>query len=168
MYLFLERGEGREKERERNIDRPPLACSQLGTWPATPACALSGNRTVTLQFSGQCSIHTGHTSQGSLLIFIYHLWVWDCQFHVFAFPSLLLDKCDSFNSLVVRLLYSTIFWWFWMMIILYFSCNFCYSCVRRWAVFTYASILTGSPLFMIFSPSLWLFVCYENTVQHAQ
>ena len=32
VYLFLERGEGREKERERN-------------WPATQACAPAGNRT---------------------------------------------------------------------------------------------------------------------------
>ena len=39
MYLFLERGEGREKERERNVSvwlllEYPL----LGTWPATWAC----------------------------------------------------------------------------------------------------------------------------------
>ena len=43
-YLFLERGEVREKERERNINVwLPLACPQLGTWPATQACALTGN-----------------------------------------------------------------------------------------------------------------------------
>ena len=35
IYLFSERGEGREKERERNIDWLPLACPQLGTWLAT-------------------------------------------------------------------------------------------------------------------------------------
>ena len=29
IYLFLERGEGREKERERNIDWLPLACMPL-------------------------------------------------------------------------------------------------------------------------------------------
>ena len=44
VYLFLERGEGREKERERNIDWLPLACPQQGTWPATQACALTGTR----------------------------------------------------------------------------------------------------------------------------
>ena len=27
IYLFLERGEGREKERDRNIDRLPLTCT---------------------------------------------------------------------------------------------------------------------------------------------
>ena len=32
IYLFLETGEGREKERERNIDTwSPLMCPQLGT-----------------------------------------------------------------------------------------------------------------------------------------
>ena len=41
IYLFLERGERREKERERNINVwLPLA----RTWPATQACALTGNR----------------------------------------------------------------------------------------------------------------------------
>ena len=46
MYLLLDRGEGREKERERNIDVwLPLTRSLLGTWPTTQACALTGNQT---------------------------------------------------------------------------------------------------------------------------
>ena len=47
INLFLERGEGREKERERNITvwLPPM-CPSLGTWPATQACALTGNPLV--------------------------------------------------------------------------------------------------------------------------
>ena len=46
IYLFLERGEGKEKERERNINVwLPLTCPLLGTWPATQACALTGNQT---------------------------------------------------------------------------------------------------------------------------
>ena len=45
-YLFLERREGKEKERERNINVwLPLLHPLLGTWPATQACALTGNRT---------------------------------------------------------------------------------------------------------------------------
>ena len=45
MYLFLERGEGREKERERNINVWfPLTGPPLGTWPETQACALTGNQ----------------------------------------------------------------------------------------------------------------------------
>ena len=44
LLLFLERGKGREKERERNINVwLPLTCPLLGTWPATQACALTGN-----------------------------------------------------------------------------------------------------------------------------
>ena len=41
IYLFLERGE----ERETNINVClPLMRPLLGTWPATQACALTGNR----------------------------------------------------------------------------------------------------------------------------
>ena len=43
LFIFLER-EGREKERERNINVwLPLMCPLLGTWPTTQACALTGN-----------------------------------------------------------------------------------------------------------------------------
>ena len=46
IYLFLERREGREKETDRNSNVwLPLACPQLGTCPATQACALTGNQT---------------------------------------------------------------------------------------------------------------------------
>ena len=46
IYLFLERGEGKEKERKRNSNVwLPLACLLLGTWPAVQACALTGNWT---------------------------------------------------------------------------------------------------------------------------
>ena len=45
IYLIF-RERGREGERERNINRwMPLARPLLGTWPATQACALTGNRT---------------------------------------------------------------------------------------------------------------------------
>ena len=47
-YLFLDREEGGETERERNINVwLPLVC-QLETWPTTQACALTGYRTATL------------------------------------------------------------------------------------------------------------------------
>ena len=44
LFIVLDRGEGREKERERNIHMwlPPM-CPLLGTWPATQARALIGN-----------------------------------------------------------------------------------------------------------------------------
>ena len=45
MYLFLERGEGREKV-ERNINVwLPVKHPPLGTWPATQVPVLTGNRT---------------------------------------------------------------------------------------------------------------------------
>ena len=44
IYLSLDRGEGRKKDRERNINVwLPFTCPQLGTWPTTQACALTGN-----------------------------------------------------------------------------------------------------------------------------
>ena len=47
VFIFRDRGrEGKEKERERNIIVwLPVMCPHLGTWPATQACALTGNRT---------------------------------------------------------------------------------------------------------------------------
>ena len=46
IYLFLDRGEGSEEERERNIRVwLPLMCSLLGTWSSTQARALAGNPT---------------------------------------------------------------------------------------------------------------------------
>ena len=44
--MVLERGEGRDKERERNVNVwLPLTHPLLGTWPATQASALTGNQT---------------------------------------------------------------------------------------------------------------------------
>ena len=46
IYLFLDGVGEREKEKERNINVwLTLVCLLLGTWPATQACALTGNRT---------------------------------------------------------------------------------------------------------------------------
>ena len=69
IYLFLDRGEGREKERERNINVwLPLVNPLCGTWPTTQACALTGIELATLWFSGWCSIQS-HTSLGPLVFF---------------------------------------------------------------------------------------------------
>ena len=40
-YLFLEREEGKEKE--RNINQLPFAHPQSGSWPTTQTCVLTGN-----------------------------------------------------------------------------------------------------------------------------
>ena len=42
---------------KRNINRLPLAYPQLGTWPATQACALVGIEPVTLWCTGWHSIY---------------------------------------------------------------------------------------------------------------
>ena len=65
IYLFLERGEGREKERERNINQLPPTHPPLGTWPATQARALTGNGTSDLPVCGTMLHPLGHTGQGT-------------------------------------------------------------------------------------------------------
>ena len=72
IYLFLERREGREKERERNIHVwLPLLRPLLGTWPATQACALTGNRTADPLVHRLVLSPLSHTSQGPSIT-IYH------------------------------------------------------------------------------------------------
>ena len=71
VYLFLERGEGREKEKERNtnceryIDQLPLPHPQVGTWPTTQECALTGNQTNHLLVLRPVLNPLSHTSQGN-------------------------------------------------------------------------------------------------------
>ena len=66
IYLFSERGKGRDKERERNIDRLPLICPQMGTWPTTHACALTGSQTGDFSVCGLALNPLSHTTQGYL------------------------------------------------------------------------------------------------------
>ena len=68
MYLFLEKGEGREKERERNISVwLPLTRSKLGTGYATQAHVLTGNRTSNPLVCRPALKPLSHSSQGSFL-----------------------------------------------------------------------------------------------------
>ena len=62
FYLFLERG----KEEERNIHVwLPLKRPLLGTWPATQACALTGNQTCDPLVCRPAALSPlRHTSQG--------------------------------------------------------------------------------------------------------
>ena len=67
IYLFLERGEGREKERERNINVwLPLAHPLL----RTQACALTENRTGDPLVCSLALNPLSHTSQGSFLCYV--------------------------------------------------------------------------------------------------
>ena len=69
IYSFLDRREGkekgREKERERNINVwLTLVCPLLGSWPATQACALTGNRSGDTLVLRWVPNPLSHTSQG--------------------------------------------------------------------------------------------------------
>ena len=73
IYLFLERGRWKEKERERNINVwLPLAYPLLGTWPATQACALTGNLTSNPLVHRPALSPLSHTSQGVTHLFLKH------------------------------------------------------------------------------------------------
>ena len=66
FYLFLDRGKGREKERERNFKVwLPLIHLQLGICSATQACALTGNQTRDPLVRRPALSPRSHTSQGS-------------------------------------------------------------------------------------------------------
>ena len=65
FIYFLERGEGKEKEKERNINVClPLMCPQLGIWPTMQACALTGNWTSNPLVCRPKLNPLGYTSQG--------------------------------------------------------------------------------------------------------
>ena len=68
---FLERGEGREKDREKNINVwLPLSHRLLGTWPATQACVLTGNPTGDPWFAA-CTQFTEPHQPGLHLLVLY-------------------------------------------------------------------------------------------------
>ena len=71
MYLFLERGDGREKDWKRNIDRLPLLhlptrdqIHNPGTESTTQARAPTGNHTGGLSLGGTMPEPLSHTGQG--------------------------------------------------------------------------------------------------------
>ena len=70
FYLFIFRERGRKGERERNINVwLPLMHPLLGTWPATQACALTGNPTGD-PLVGRLELNQlSHTSQGYYCLF---------------------------------------------------------------------------------------------------
>ena len=62
MCLFLETGEGREKERERNINVLEKHQSAASNTPPTQACALSGIKPATFQFADDAQPTESHQS----------------------------------------------------------------------------------------------------------
>ena len=69
IYLFLERGERRKKERGRNINQLPLAHPHLGAWPTTEACALVRNQTSAPLVRSPALNPLSHTSQDWKFVF---------------------------------------------------------------------------------------------------
>ena len=68
LFIYFEReGKGRRKEMQRNINVwLPLAHPLLGTWPATQAGALTGNRTRDPLLHSAMLNPLSHTSKGIL------------------------------------------------------------------------------------------------------
>ena len=76
--MFLERGEGREKRRERSMNAWPLTCPLPGAWSTTQAGALTGNQTCDtlvhrLALNPLSDTSQGIKKQGSLFISQLHL-----------------------------------------------------------------------------------------------
>ena len=68
IYLFLERKRRREIERKRNVNVwLPIVHPFLGTWPATQACALTGNSTGDPLVCKLALNLLSHTSQGCIV-----------------------------------------------------------------------------------------------------
>ena len=67
LFIYFERGEGREKEWERNISVWLLLARPLqGTWPTIQACALTGNWTSNPLVHRLALNPLSHTNQGPL------------------------------------------------------------------------------------------------------
>ena len=63
LFISFWRGERRKRERNINVWLP-LTCPPMGTWSATQACALTGNRTGNPLIPRPVLNPLSHTSQG--------------------------------------------------------------------------------------------------------
>ena len=76
IYLFIERGEGTGKGRERNISVwLPFVCPLLGTWPATQARALTGNQTGHPLAHRRALNPLSHPARANLLLLYFMVFV---------------------------------------------------------------------------------------------
>ena len=76
IYLFLESGDGREKESERNINVwLPLTYPLMGIWTPNKHVPWLGIEPATLCFTGLCSIHWA-TPARTLFYFSLNLLGW--------------------------------------------------------------------------------------------
>ena len=83
IYSFLEGGEVREKERERNINvwLPPVH-PPLGTWPVAQACALTGNWMGNPLVPRLALNPLSHISQGWFFFFLDYRLHFPASLHV--------------------------------------------------------------------------------------
>ena len=76
VFIFRKRGrEGRKRGREINVWLP-LGCPLLGTWPATQACALTGNQTSDPLLHSPALNPLSHASQGITYFFPLAYFHW--------------------------------------------------------------------------------------------
>ena len=93
LFYFLERGEGREKERERYINvRLPLMHPLLGTWPATLACALTGSWTSDPLVHRLVLNPLSHTSQGPFFFLNSTIIYWGHAIYMKHYNRLILNR----------------------------------------------------------------------------
>ncbi|KAF6081718.1 hypothetical protein HJG60_008738 [Phyllostomus discolor] len=72
FYLFLERGEGRAKEGEKHQYVVASHTPPTGTWPATQACALTGNP----PFGSQACVQSTAPHQPGLIVVFIEFPYW--------------------------------------------------------------------------------------------
>ena len=93
---------------------------------------------TTREFGTACS------ASASLPPACHHCATSSLPWHPGSDPSTCLDRYSFLKSLVVGLLYSSIFWQFWVFFHFEISCDPSYGCTWRRSMSAYASILTGS------------------------
>ena len=105
IYIVLERGEGREKVKDRNISIRSVANTQLGTWVVTQACTLTRNWTSYLSVCRRTPNPLSHTCQGRRS----HFWLdSDSEVEILREDSLrLLAICSWHLSLASFILLAT-------------------------------------------------------------
>ena len=84
----------------------------------------------------ECGTALSETTAASVCHTVRHT-----RLYIFA-PATHLDECGFFKSLVIGLSNSSIFWQFWVLFVLRFSCNSLCGCMRRWSMSTCTSNLT--------------------------
>ena len=103
IYLFLERGEGKERERNINVWLP-LMWPPLGTWPTTQLCALTGNRTDNPLVRRLALNHWATTARAeNFSLIIFYIIFWENIF--LLIKKFTLTKITTNNSIGFTFLY---------------------------------------------------------------